>query len=93
MERLNTQGVTRFVYSAIDRDGTLEGPDLDEARAVSAMTEGSIAYAGGIGTLEDLEALARLRLPNLTGVIVGRALHEGKFSVAEAQAALDTSSR
>ncbi|MCX6393486.1 MAG: 1-(5-phosphoribosyl)-5-[(5-phosphoribosylamino)methylideneamino]imidazole-4-carboxamide isomerase [Solirubrobacterales bacterium] len=88
MARLAGQGVTQFVYSAIEKDGTLEGPGLDEIREVSATTKGSIVYAGGIGSLEDLVAMTSLRLVNVTGVIVGRALHEGKFTIAEATAAL-----
>ena len=50
---------------------------------------GRFLYSGGIGTLEDLEALAALRQVNLAGVIVGKALYERRFTVAEGQAALD----
>jgi phosphoribosylformimino-5-aminoimidazole carboxamide ribotide isomerase len=45
-------------------------------------------YSGGIGRREDLDALAALNLGNLTGVIVGKALYERRFTVAEGQAAL-----
>jgi phosphoribosylformimino-5-aminoimidazole carboxamide ribotide isomerase len=87
-DRLASQGVTSFVYSAIESDGTLEGPALDELRSVSHSVRGSLSYAGGVGTIADLETIARARLVNVTGVIVGRAIHEGRFSVAEAIAAL-----
>ena len=87
--RLQHRGVRAFVYSSIDRDGMLEGPDLDEVRGIAATVRGRFIYSGGIGSLEHLEALANLRQVNLTGVIVGKALYEGRFSVADAQAVLD----
>ncbi len=89
IERLGARGVRRFVYSSIERDGMLTGPDLDGAVAVAGAVQGSFVYSGGVSSLEDLEALARLRQVNLTGVIVGKALFEKKFSVGDAQALLD----
>jgi phosphoribosylformimino-5-aminoimidazole carboxamide ribotide isomerase len=88
IRRLQQQGATRFVYTNVDRDGMLEGPDLDEVRRVSEAVRGRFLYSGGIGSLEDLVALRELRLVNLAGVISGKALYEGRFTVSEAQAAL-----
>jgi phosphoribosylformimino-5-aminoimidazole carboxamide ribotide isomerase len=88
IRRLTLRGVRSFVYTNVDRDGGLEGPDLDEVRAVAASVRGRFLYSGGIGTADDLRALARLRQVNLGGVIVGKALYEGRFTVAEGQAAL-----
>lgn len=82
--RLGELGVTRFVYSAIERDGTFEGPAVEELKAVCDSSPGRITYAGGIGTLDDLAALRDLALPGLEGVIVGRALHERRFTVRDA---------
>ena len=89
IEALGRRGVTRFVYSNIERDGMLTGPDLDEITRVAAAVRGTFVYSGGIATVEDLEALITLRQVNLAGVIVGKALYEGRFDVAAAQAALD----
>jgi phosphoribosylformimino-5-aminoimidazole carboxamide ribotide isomerase len=89
LERLGRRGVRRFVFSSIDRDGTLEGPDLDAARRVAAAVRGSFVYSGGVGSLADLRDLVSLRQVNLSGVIVGKALYEGRFTVAEGQAVLD----
>ena len=66
----------------------MEGPDLDSLREVAGATDGELIYSGGVGSLDDLRALAALGLDNLGGVIVGRALYEGRFTVAEGQAAL-----
>jgi len=88
IRRLQQQGATRFVFTNVDRDGMLEGPDLDEVRRVSEAVRGRFLYSGGIGSLEDLVALRELRLVNLAGVISGKALYEGRFTVREGQAAL-----
>jgi phosphoribosylformimino-5-aminoimidazole carboxamide ribotide isomerase len=87
--QLEGRGVQRFVYSSIDRDGTLGGPDLEGAKKTAAAISGSLVYSGGIASLKDLEALARLGCENLQGVIVGKALYEWRFTVGEGQETLD----
>ena len=86
---LQARGATRFVYTNVDRDGMLEGPDPDEVRRVSEAVRGRFLYSGGIGSVEHLHALRRLRLLNLAGVISGKALYEGRFGVREGQEALE----
>jgi len=89
IRRLQERGVRSLVYTNVDRDGMLEGPDLDEVRQVAQTVRGRFLYSAGIGQLADLEALVGLRQVNLAGVIVGKALYERRFTVAEAQAVLD----
>lgn len=91
---LREQGVRHFVFTNIDHDGMLDGANRDEVVWVAqAAGEGSLIFSGGIGALADLEALSALRgelgLERLDGVIVGTALYERRFTIAEAQAALD----
>jgi len=88
IERLQHRGVRSFVYTSVDRDGMLEGPDLDEVRRIAAVVRGRFLYSGGIGSADDLRALAGLRQVNLGGVIVGKALYEGRFTIEEGQRAL-----
>jgi phosphoribosylformimino-5-aminoimidazole carboxamide ribotide isomerase len=88
IERLQNRGVRSFVYTNVDRDGMLEGPDLAEVKRIAAVVRGRFIYSGGIGKIEDLVELAALRQVNLGGVIVGKALYEGRFTIAEAQQAL-----
>ncbi len=90
---LHQRGARHFVFTNIDHDGMLDGANRDEVAWVArAAGEGSVIFSGGIGRREDLEALADLRrelaLDGLAGVIVGTALYERRFTVAEAQAAL-----
>jgi phosphoribosylformimino-5-aminoimidazole carboxamide ribotide isomerase len=89
IKRLQAQGATRFVYTNADKDGMLEGVDLDEVRRIADAVRGRFIWSGGIGSLEDLRALRDTRLINLAGVISGKALYEGRFGVAEGQAELD----
>ena len=89
IERLQARGVHQFVYSNVDRDGLLAGLDPDEVRRVAEVVRGRFVYSGGVGSLDDLRALVALRQVNLAGVIVGKALYERRFTIAEAQAVLD----
>ena len=88
IRRLGDRGVRSFVYTNVDRDGRLEGPDLEEVARIADAVRGRFLYSGGIGRREDLEALRALRKVNLGGVVVGKALYEGRFTVAEGRAAL-----
>jgi len=88
IRRLQGLGVSRFVYTNVDRDGMLEGPDLDEVERIGAEIRGRFIYSGGVGSLDDLRALRGLRLVNLAGVISGKALYEGRFEVREGIEAL-----
>jgi phosphoribosylformimino-5-aminoimidazole carboxamide ribotide isomerase len=90
IRRLTARGVRSFVYTDVSRDGKLNGPDLESVRQVAETVRGRFLYSGGIGSLDDLRALAELRQVNLAGVIAGKALYEKRFTVAEGQAALDS---
>jgi phosphoribosylformimino-5-aminoimidazole carboxamide ribotide isomerase len=85
---LTARGVERFLFTPIEVDGTLAGPGFDQLARVAAATSASVIYSGGVGTLDDLKRLRAEAAPNVEGVIVGRALYEGRFTVGEAVAAL-----
>lgn len=85
---LAQRGARELVYTNVDRDGMLQGPDLEEVKQVAGAVPGSFVYSGGIGALADLEGLASLDAPALSGVIVGKALYERRFTIAQAQSAL-----
>ncbi|MEZ5078399.1 MAG: 1-(5-phosphoribosyl)-5-[(5-phosphoribosylamino)methylideneamino]imidazole-4-carboxamide isomerase [Solirubrobacterales bacterium] len=87
---LSERGVERFLCTAIEVDGTMAGPALAELERIAAGTEAAVIASGGVGGIVDLEAVAALaeRAPNVEGAIVGRALYERRFTVAEGIAAL-----
>ncbi|MGH7644304.1 MAG: HisA/HisF-related TIM barrel protein, partial [Gemmatimonadales bacterium] len=78
------QGGRFVVYTDVSRDGTLTGPDTAGAQRLATLGLELIA-SGGVGSLAHVRAV---RVAGLAGVIVGRALHEGRFSVKEALACL-----
>jgi phosphoribosylformimino-5-aminoimidazole carboxamide ribotide isomerase len=82
-------GVSMFVYTDVTRDGTLSGPDVEGLQRITEVTEVPVIASGGIGSLDEIRRIARLRPEGVSGVIVGRALYEHKFSVGEAQFAAD----
>lgn len=82
--RVVAQGVRTIVYTEIARDGMLAGPDVAGAAALRHLGADVIA-SGGVATLADLRAV---RDAGLAGAIVGRAIYEGRFTVAEAVAAV-----
>jgi phosphoribosylformimino-5-aminoimidazole carboxamide ribotide isomerase len=85
---LTKRGATRFLCTAIEVDGTMEGPNITELSEIATATKAQIIASGGVGELAHLELLAREELPNLEGVIVGRALYERKFTVSDGITAL-----
>ena len=88
LERLDKAGASRYVVTDITKDGTMRGPNLDLLRDVCARTDAPVIASGGVSTLDDLRALATLEPVGVEGVIAGKALYAGAFTVAEALAAL-----
>lgn len=86
--QLTERGVHRFLCTAIEVDGTMEGPAIDQLNEIAAATTGQVIASGGVGTLEHLKQLAAEAATNIEGAIVGKALYEKKFTVAEGIAAL-----
>ena len=89
--RYDAEGADEVVFLDITATSSKRDTivDLDEVRRIAQVVRGRFLYSGGVGSLEDLRALRDLRQVNLAGVIVGKALYEGRFTVAEGQAALD----
>jgi phosphoribosylformimino-5-aminoimidazole carboxamide ribotide isomerase len=81
MTRFLGLGVQSFLITSVRRDGTLLGPDLDTLSRVCGQPQVAIIAAGGVGGLEDLEAL---RVIGVEGVVIGKALYEGVFELREA---------
>jgi phosphoribosylformimino-5-aminoimidazole carboxamide ribotide isomerase len=84
VSELGERGVSRFLCTAIEVDGTMEGPAIEELSRIAAATKAQVIASGGVGDLADLEVLAAMGAPNVEGAIVGRALYERRFSVTEA---------
>jgi phosphoribosylformimino-5-aminoimidazole carboxamide ribotide isomerase len=88
--RFDDRGVAALVVTSIARDATMEGPDLAQLGLALDATTVPVIASGGVGGLSDLDALRSLERSGrrLAGAIVGKALYEGRFTVAQALAAL-----
>ena len=83
-KRLKDIGFDKIIYTDISRDGTLKGPNKNGIKKILKETGLKVIASGGISSLEDIRNLRRLEKNGLLGVIVGKALYEGKFTLAEA---------
>jgi 1-(5-phosphoribosyl)-5-[(5-phosphoribosylamino)methylideneamino] imidazole-4-carboxamide isomerase/N-(5'phosphoribosyl)anthranilate isomerase len=88
LRRLEKAGCARYVVTDVLRDGTLTGPNVSLLLEVCQQTKKPVVASGGVSKLEDLRQLAALEPAGLEGVIVGKALYAGAFTVEEALATL-----
>jgi phosphoribosylformimino-5-aminoimidazole carboxamide ribotide isomerase len=82
--RVSRLGIRTIIYNEVSRDGKMTGPDIEGAKQLAALGL-DVIVSGGVGSLDDLRAA---RAAQLAGVCVGRALYDGKFTIAEALACL-----
>lgn len=83
-KQLKSIGFKRLIYTDISKDGTLTGPDIKGLECLLNEAKLNIIASGGISSLEDIEALKRLEKMGLEGIIVGKALYEGRIDLAQA---------
>ena len=86
LARLDSEGCTRYVVTDVNKDGMLQGPNLELLASVCSLTNRPIVASGGITELADLEALMGMVHEGVEGAIVGTALYEGRFTLTEALA-------
>ena len=89
VEQFEDAGAALFIYTDITRDGTMWGPNLEGVRGLAEATDRPVIASGGIGSLDELRAVARLHTEGVRGAIVGRALYENKFNLGQANLAAD----
>ena len=81
-------GVAAIIFTDIDRDGALQGPNLEATGALARVLSTPVIASGGVSSLEDLRAIAKLDGDGVAGAIVGRALYDGRVDVVGAVRAL-----
>ena len=84
LDRLEADGCPRYVVTDVTKDGTLRGPNTDLLRDVCARTDRPVIASGGVSSLDDLRAIARLVGDGVEGAIVGKALYAGAFTLEQA---------
>lgn len=88
LERLESQGCSRYVVTDVTKDGTLQGPNIDLLRQVCEASSAPVVASGGVSSLDDLRALAGLFGDGVEGAIVGKALYAGAFTLPDALTAV-----
>lgn len=84
-KRCEADGASRIIYTDINRDGTSEGVNIDETRKLAESVKIPIVASGGVATLDDIRRLLPLEKEGVEGVIVGRALYSGAFTLTDAR--------
>lgn len=90
LERLDSEGCSRFVVTDVTKDGTLNGPNLELLSQVCERTDAPVIASGGVSSLDDLRAIATLTDRGVEGAIVGKALYAGRFTLPQALDAVGT---
>ena len=86
LARLDSEGCARYVVTDVNKDGMLQGPNLDLLRDVCSRTDRPVVASGGVTTLDDIAALMGLVEDGVEGAIAGTALYEGRFTLEDALA-------
>jgi phosphoribosylanthranilate isomerase len=84
LDRLDAEGCARYVVTDVNKDGMLQGPNLELLAAVCERTDRPVIASGGVSSLEDLAAIRTLVPVGVEGAIVGSALYKGAFTLPEA---------
>lgn len=86
LARLDAEGCARYVVTDVNKDGMLQGPNVELLKNVCAATDRPVIASGGISTIDDIAALAAIVDLGVEGAIAGTALYEGRFTLQDALA-------
>jgi phosphoribosylformimino-5-aminoimidazole carboxamide ribotide isomerase len=89
IERFQQAGVAALVVTDIARDGTQDGPNITLLFELASISQTALIASGGVASLDDIRTLRRLFGKHVTGIIIGRALYERRFTLSEALSAAD----
>ncbi|WP_353510449.1 bifunctional 1-(5-phosphoribosyl)-5-((5-phosphoribosylamino)methylideneamino)imidazole-4-carboxamide isomerase/phosphoribosylanthranilate isomerase PriA [Intrasporangium sp.] len=84
LDRLDREGCARYVVTDVNKDGMLQGPNVDLLRRVCDRTDRPVVASGGVSTLEDIRVLRGLAADGVEGAIIGSALYRGAFTLPDA---------
>ncbi|MCX5710279.1 MAG: HisA/HisF-related TIM barrel protein, partial [Candidatus Omnitrophica bacterium] len=81
---LKETGFKEVIYTDTSKDGTLLGPNIKDTKEILKKTGLKVIASGGISSLDDIIKLQKLKNDGLSGIIIGKALYEGKFTLSQA---------
>jgi len=81
IKKIQNFGVSRIIYTEINRDGTKQGPNIKDAVELSSKAKIPLVISGGVSSIEDIERIKSLNNPNIEGVIIGKAIYDGDIQI------------
>jgi len=81
IKKIQNFGVSRIIYTDINRDGTKLGPNIKDTIELSSKTKIPLVISGGVSSLEDIKKIKSLRNSNIEGVIIGKAIYDGDIKI------------
>ena len=83
INKIKNFGVSRIIYTDINKDGTKQGPNIKDAVELSSKAKIPLVISGGVSSIEDVERIKSLNNPNIEGVIIGKAIYDGDIKINE----------
>jgi phosphoribosylformimino-5-aminoimidazole carboxamide ribotide isomerase len=83
LKEIQNFGVSRIIYTDINKDGTKEGPNIKDAIELSNKVKIPFIISGGISSIEDIKKIKSLNNPNIEGIIVGKSIYDGDVKIKE----------
>jgi Phosphoribosylformimino-5-aminoimidazole carboxamide ribonucleotide (ProFAR) isomerase len=81
LKKIQNINVSRIIYTDINKDGTMSGPNLNETIKFSKLTKTPIVISGGISSIDDIMYIKRNKFSNIEGIIVGKAIYDGNIDI------------
>ena len=89
LQEVNDFGLSRIIYTDIDRDGTKTSPNFDETVKIAKISKSAVIISGGVSSINDIKNAKQLNNKNIEGIIVGKAIYDGDIKLDELVKELD----
>jgi len=83
LKDVNHYGISRLIYTDINRDGTKEGPNFKETIKIASISNCPVIISGGVSSIEDIKEVKKLNNRNIEGIIIGKAIYDGDIKLDE----------
>jgi len=89
LKEVNDYGVSRLIYTDINKDGTKSSPNFEETKKIAAISNCSVIISGGVSSIDDIKKAKNLNSKNIEGIIVGKAIYDGDIKLDELAKEID----
>ena len=89
LKEVNDYGVSRLIYTDINRDGTKQSPNFEETEKIAEVSNCPVIISGGVSSMDDIKKTKKLNNKNIEGIIVGKAIYDGDINLDELAKEID----